>query len=239
MNVQHSRSLLADAGNTLLEFGIVAAVVLLITLPGLYLVGNNFREWTDGLKANMTHHRDQAAAVSKQTQEFERKHNEDFESSTSSDKHSQDSDSHDGSSHGPFVSGVNGETDTIPKSPRHRRPGTHYDTTANLPSNGQTATQAGSSETSTPEEPDDKKKHLRWCSQVESGSCLEATGTPGIARKVFKVNPTGEATSSQGGTTPLPWCSQGLPGPCNMSKKAREKAAEASAGTTGSTPSTP
>ena len=60
------RSCFAQPGNTMMEYGIVAALIILIALPGLYLAGGQLRQWTDGLKDNLNSQRDTALAVSQQ-----------------------------------------------------------------------------------------------------------------------------------------------------------------------------
>ena len=88
-------------------------------------------------------------------------------------------------------------------------------------------------------EEEDEKQTGRWCSQVVSGPCMEATGKPGIARRVYKVATKADAPTkpADGATSYLPWCSEVSSGPCKMNrKKAPKKPAAAKAGQEAPTP---
>lgn len=66
MSLRFKPSLPAYPGNTLVEYGVVASLVLLVTIPGLYLVGGQVQQWTDSVKTDMAEHRDRAMAISAQ-----------------------------------------------------------------------------------------------------------------------------------------------------------------------------
>lgn len=67
-----TRTLKATAGNTLVEYGLVAGLVLLVTMPELYLISNQVRQWTNGMKTGMTSHHDIATHQHTQDQTVDR-----------------------------------------------------------------------------------------------------------------------------------------------------------------------
>lgn len=116
MSPQFKRPIPASSGNTLVEYGVVAALILVVTVPGLYLVGQQIQQWADGVKAEMSHHRDTAISVSTELK--------DKAGIITNDMHH------------PQVAGVGGNQPYYPNKPGNGSPITDSGSSTTQPNNG-------------------------------------------------------------------------------------------------------
>jgi hypothetical protein len=58
----------SQLGNTMLEYGLAAVLVMALVLPGLYSVSSQFGDWAKSLRSEMVHHRKVANAAHERNQ---------------------------------------------------------------------------------------------------------------------------------------------------------------------------